>query len=169
MTFNVQRKRPQYSRQVQGTVADPDEPRSSVSFETAGQRWADESAEERPATVNWSAHGDVSPDEARRYAKQIVLAAEEAEMAPREFEPDDAVTFTDLAADRRARIVDYDTPGDFVSVEDFVPGEYEETKRTSGYSLTDATEIGLRRLTREEISAEEAETRAAIAAKEAKS
>lgn len=154
--FEIERKRwmPEDGSRVIGCVLDPKDRSNRVAFETAGDE--ERFGKKREPEVNWSAHGSVDPDAARRYAQQIRVAAEQSETPARDFEPGDVVTFVELAKDRRAQIVDYDPAGDYVSVEDFVPGEYEETRSKASYSLSDVEEIGLRRFSREQLKEEDA-------------
>lgn len=167
-TFDVNRNRPRYANYVYGTIVDPDDSHSRVTFETAGSRHLDSTP--APPTVNWSAHGSVSPADARRYAQQILVAADEAELAPRDFEPDDAVTLDDLPEERKARIRSYDEVNGPIVVQDFIPGkDWEETARVTSIDLEDVDDCGLRRLTLEEVQAEEAEMRREIAEREGKS
>lgn len=95
-----------------------------VRYETDGETFD----RNRKATVNWSACGAVPVDEARRYAKQILMACDAAEVAPRAFEPEDTVRYPSLEKGRVA-LVKLVLSEDEIIVDEFVPGAFEETNK----------------------------------------
>ena len=121
-------ERNRYDGIVSGKIRYEGESHIPIRYESVGTLYG----EPHEAQVSWPTIGEVPVDEARKFAKAILLACDRAEVGPRELEPKDRVTYDDLPRRYIAWVESVDYGVGVAEVTEFLPGG----DKTSGRGVT---------------------------------